>query len=62
MRPCRVQSLIALAFVAATLSPARAQAPAPTRVTAARNPFTGDQKAITPAGGAVFTFALPDNR
>ena len=47
MRPCRVHSLIALAFVAAMVSPARAQAPAPTPVTATRNPFTGDQKAIT---------------
>src|SRR5262245_28903810 len=47
MRTCRVHSWIALAFVAALSTTARAQAPAPARAPSTRNPFTGDQKAIT---------------
>jgi cytochrome c oxidase cbb3-type subunit III len=47
MRTCRVHSWIAPAFVAVLSTTALAQAPPPTRVAATRNPFTGDQKAIT---------------
>jgi putative heme-binding domain-containing protein len=47
MRMCRVHWSSAFAVVAGMAASLIAQVPAPARVTATRNPFTGDPKAIT---------------